>query len=187
MQAHWQVIQTGQVVVSNSPQELWDNACKYFKWCDENYIESSVTLTSGKEAGKVVTDRKIRPYTIKGLCLHCGISEEYLKDMVANQDPTSEYSLAVNRIGYIIHTQNVENATVGIFNPIFTAKILNMDKDVSPSSVVRVEVIGGTPELSRSENQVLEKLELEKSVLEIPKEENSKEQFTKEQFIDPGL
>lgn len=167
---HWQVLNNGAIVVSNTPEDLWLNAIRYFKWCSENPIIRKRTLSSGKEAGKKVNEENERPYSIKALCLHCGIEEDYLRD-IRNGDKTDPYYKVVSAIIYLIYTQNYENALVGIYNPIFAAKALNMDKEEAPSSAVRVEIMGGLPELSKSENEILEKLELENRDLKIPKEQ----------------
>lgn len=172
MRAHWEVVNAGGIVVSNSPQELWDNACKYFKWSDENPMEVKRTLRSGREAGKIVIEKHVRPYSIKGLCLHCGILEEYLKDIRMSKDKTSLYFVVVSKILYIIYIQNYEHATVGVFNPIFVAKALNMDKeDNSQQGAIKVEIVHGLPELASSENDILEALEREGKGYEKPLEE----------------
>lgn len=159
---HWEVVNNGGIVVSNTPEELWANACAYFKWCDENPLKTKRTITSGKTAGNKVEDENPRPYSIKGLCLHCGILEEYMRDIRNSKDKQSLYYIVVSKIMYIIYIQNLELATVGVFNPIFTSKVLNMDKDDTPTSAVRVEIVTqGIPELLNSENEILRKLELE--------------------------
>lgn len=163
MANHWQIVKAGKVQVSNTAEGLWMQACDYFQWSDDNPVEYKRTLTSGKEAGTKVPIEAPRPYSIKALCLHCGITEEYLRDIRNSKDKNSMYYAVVSKIMYIIYVQNAELATVGVFNPIFTAKVLNLETDDTPVSAVRVEVIGmGTlPQLSKSESEVLEKLKIE--------------------------
>jgi hypothetical protein len=163
-QHHWQVVNSGRIVVSNTPETLWADACEYFKWCDENPIKVKKTLSSGKGAGTTATQEHPRPYSVKGLCLHCGITEEYLKDVRATKDERSLYFIVVSKIMYIIYVQNLELATVGVYNPIFTAKVLNMETDDTPTTAITVNVVGGLPALSSTENEVLEKLELEELI-----------------------
>lgn len=160
MASHWEIVAAGNIRASNNPKELWENACSYFKWMDDNPKVIPKTITSGKEAGRIVTEHKILPYSIKALCLHCGIEEEYLKD-VRNGIKEDPYYQVVSKILYIIYTQNYEMAVVGEYNAIFTAKVLNIDKDDSPKRVATVNIVTGLPTLSTSENEVLEKLEME--------------------------
>jgi hypothetical protein len=168
---HWQVLKSGEIVVSNTPLELWNAACKYFLWCDTHPVIKKRTIATGKAAGTKVDEESARPYTIKGLCLHCGIMEDYLKDVRNCPNKNDPYYIVVSRILYIIYTQMAEQAVVGNYNPIFTAKMLNMDAEDNTVSAIKIDIVEGLPKLSTSENQILEKLESEISTLE-----NSKEQ-----------
>jgi hypothetical protein len=162
---HWKVIAGGGVVVSRTADDLWENAIAYFKWCDDHPIKSPKTVYVGRQAGAEITERYNRPYSVKGLCLHCGITEEYLRDIRAQKDRTSLYYLVISRILYIIYTQNYELAAVGVLNAQFISKALNMGGEETTPSPIKVEILTGMPELSSSENEILEKLELEKEIL----------------------
>lgn len=159
---HWQIVNSGKTLVSNSAEGWWNDACAYFKWCDEHPIIVKRTILTGKDAGRFVNITKPRPYTIKGLCLHCGILDTYLNDIRQTNDKTSLYYIVASRILCIIFVQNQEYAMVDEFNPIFTAKVLNMEKDDTPPSSIKIELVPGLPPLSTSENEILEKLDLER-------------------------
>lgn len=161
MANHWERVNSGSIVVSNTPEGLWEAACRYFKSCDDDPIFTKALAKSGNMAGSTFKQEHIRPYTVKGFCLHAGIQEEYLRDLRSSKDKDSLYYLVVSRILYTIHTQNTELAILGIYNPIFTAKLLNMDQDDVPVDKVRIEIVTGQPALSESENEVLEKLDQE--------------------------
>ena len=166
MEHNWEVVNGGDIVISNTPKELWDGACRYFAWCDMNPIVRKITLRAGKEAGRKVEEETQRPYTIKGLCLHCGIMEEYLREMRNLADKANLYYIVASKIMYVIYDQHQTLATVGVYNPIFTAKVLNMDNEDVPVSAIRIDIVTGLPELSTSENEILEKLELENEQME---------------------
>ena len=171
---HWEIIANGQIVVDRNAEELFENMCSYFKFCDDNPITTNRTVTSGKGVGsKVVVELK-RPYSVKGMCLHCGISEAYLNDILQSKERNDLYYIAVERAMYIIHTQLMEHALVGEFSAILTSKVLNLDNQEKDLGAIKVEIVSGTPELSSNENEVLEKIELEKIVLEKAKRENDK-------------
>lgn len=160
---HWKVINAGGIVINNTPQQLWDNAVRYFKWCSENPIKPKKTLTSGKEAGKQVEGEIARPFTIEGMCLHCGISRKYISDIENTHAKDSEYYLVMEKILMIIYTQNLEGGIADIYNPIMVSKVLRMDtpSDNNTGSI-KVEVIHSEAKLLNSENEVLEKLNSEK-------------------------
>ena len=175
--SHWQMVHNNRHIVSNTPEQLWDNAVKYFQWCDEHPIITKMPLTSGKEAGMQIKKEQPRQYNIKALCLHCNITEDYITSIRAARDTDSEYYHVVSKILYIIYAQNLEYAVVDVFNPILVSKMLNLEKEETPQIGTTVRVIhedpttgNRIPELSETENQLLEKLELEISLAEKTKE-----------------
>jgi len=157
----WEMIGTSNQKGVMDAQTLWNGAKEYFKWADEHPIELSRTLTSGKEAGKIVTEEKIRPYSVKALCMYLGLTQEYLKDVRNSQDKNSDFYIAVENILLIVWVQNSEMATIGEFNPVFTAKLLNIDTPDDGPQKITIEYVGDLPRLSNSESEILEKLDLE--------------------------
>lgn len=158
---HWRILDAGEVKVSTTAEELWEQAISYFQWCDENPILKKGTIKSGKSVGTKLTEELPRAYHLKGLCIHCGIEEDWLRDIRSSKNTSNPYYNVVSRILYIIYAQQYELAAVGELNPIFTSKALNMDREETPTGAVKIEFIGDLPALSSSENEVLEKLEAE--------------------------
>lgn len=152
----WERLVNGIYYTSNTPEELWKNAIAYFKWCDENSIIMGKSVGSGTQAGVTVTDTMPRPYTVKGLCLHCGVTEEWLASVKATPRSTNDFHMVVNKIMYIIDTQITEYALTGVFNPVFSYKILGMDKVESAQQPITIEIVEGktAPQLANSEGQV---------------------------------
>lgn len=181
MPNHWEILASGRVIVSNTPEELWANAVEYFKWCDNNPLEINEVVKVGKEAGTTIANKKTRPYTVKGLCIHCGITEQYLNDLSRMKDDASDYYFVVSRIGYVIHTQNLEYAMINEFNPVLTGRVLNIDAGDELPSNIKVIVDRNTPPLAKSENEILENLDLE-----FDKLKEAKENFLKEKTEDNG-
>lgn len=169
---HWEIVSNGQIVIDTTAEELWENACSYFKFCDDNPIVTKGVVSAGKEVGKQYNIHKKRPYTIKALCLQCGISQEYLSDMKNMKARESEYGMVVDKILNVIYTQNLEHAMTGEFNPQLTARVLNMEKEETNITPPKVEYIYGLPPLASSENEILEKLESQVGTGEITKEQN---------------
>ncbi len=146
---------------SNTAQQLWENALAYFKWNQDNPIEFKKTVMSGKTAGDKVLIEAPRMLTVKGLCLFCGLLEEYLQDLWQSRDKTSEYYIVATRILYHIHTQNMEFAALDIFNPILVSKLHKIETEEVPTGSIKIEYVRNLPALSTSENEVLEKLDAE--------------------------
>lgn len=160
------MIDGGKVVVSTTEQGVWNDAVEYFKWCEANPIITKHTIMVGKDAGKKVEKESPRPYQIKELCLFCGCTEEWLKEIKRSKRKDSTYYHVISRILYVIYTQNASMAMIGAYNPIMTAKLLGMDnEDDTVGGSVTVNVVQGLPALSDSEDEVLEKLDLENGIV----------------------
>ena len=151
-------------MVSDTPEEMWEQACAYFEWSDNNPLSVPRTMNAGFMAGKELKEKMIRPYSMKAFCLHCGISEDYVRDLLNMKDSNSLYYMVIERIKMIIHIQNTELATVGVYNPAFVAKLLESDLNNRPIEKLTIEVVHGLPELSNSEMEILEKVNLEKGM-----------------------
>lgn len=146
--------------VSNTVEELWHNAVEYFKWCDANPIRPKRTVIAGKEVGKKVELELIRPYDLEELCLHCGVTTEYIKSLMQAPKDSEAY-LIVGRIIINIKVQVKALAMVGEISPVLASKVLNLDsQDEGPQKVV-IEHVGDLPKLANSEIEILENLNLE--------------------------
>ena len=161
---HWMVVAAGVRELTNTPEQLWEAAISYFKWCDEHPIQAKKTVQSGKSAGDKVEVEFKRPYSIKGFCLHANISERYISDIKNSYVHTSEWYIIMEKILMIIYNQNLEGAIVDIYNPIIVSKILNLDKGSEDAPApVREEIIDSEKsKLANSENDILEKLDFGK-------------------------
>lgn len=172
--SHWQKVELKGEPIDMLPEDLWRMAQSYFKWCDDNPILTKRVISTGKDAGTRVDEERVRPYTIKGLCLHCDIFESYLKSMMEIKETGSEYSKVVEKIYYVIHIQIMEYAITGIFSPILCAKLLNLDNGIEENNKpIIVNITAGTPELSTSESEIIKKLELENQYIQIEEDEKS--------------
>lgn len=146
---------------SNNAQQLWENALAYFKWNQENPIEFKRTVMSGKEAGSKVLIEAPRMLTVKGLCLFCGVMEEYLKDLWSSRDRSNEFYIVATRILYHIHTQNMEFAAIDVFNAGLVTRLHKLEDDEVPTGGITINHVRNLPPLANSEIEVLEKLDAE--------------------------
>lgn len=121
-----------------SPDLLWDAACEYFEWCDDNpLIEVDFR---GKDIERVEIP-KMRAYTLQGLCLYLGCSRSSLYDLERSKD----FSDIITRIRDVIYTQKFEGAAAGILNSNIIARDLGIGErlDIAgmfdPSKPIKVE------------------------------------------------
>lgn len=129
-----------------TPDLLWEAACEYFEWCDNNpehIVEQKKGNTSIKSIegmakedisslfdSVVYLPTKI-PYTIHGLCLYLGCNTEYfchfeesLKDKT--DEMSKDFSQIVTRIRETIYHQKYVGAACGYFNQSIIARDLSL-------------------------------------------------------------
>lgn len=141
------------VVKSQTAEELYINALRYFELCDRNPIYKPELIRAGALSGTVMNTPLQRPYTMSGLCLHLGCSQDYLVSC-ARSETQNDFYFVANKLIEIIKTQTTELALVGVVSPIISAKILGLDTTtkadpISPNIYISVESSG--PALSSSE------------------------------------
>lgn len=114
----------GRDKLFNSPELLWEAACEYFDWIDNNPLIE--TDYRGKDAYAVEIPRK-RPYTIIGLCLYLDASQQYWKEFRSNcRETAKNYLPVITRIEEIIYNQKFEGASAGFFNANIIARDLGL-------------------------------------------------------------
>jgi hypothetical protein len=117
----------GRDKLFETPELLWEAACEYFQWCDDNpLIEIDF---KGKDATQVKMP-KMRAFTIHGLCIYLDCNTKYFNDFKdANHKGFSE---VLTRIMEIIYNQKFTGAAAGFLNPNIIARDLGLrdSKDI---------------------------------------------------------
>ena len=119
----------GREKAIKTPKELWDLACDYFQWCDENPLYSYEPIKSGKNAGKLLPFPLGRPYTWSGLDDYLyskGVIKSLDQYKENRDDRYKDFVDIITRIEKIIYTQKFEGASVGIFNSNIIARDLGL-------------------------------------------------------------
>jgi hypothetical protein len=146
---HWMVLSKAP---DGTAEGLWESAKMYFMWCEANPIYKEEMI---KQTGAIVSMACPRPFNLPALCLHCGVTPGYITDMARNPKAGDIY-LVAQRILQVIYSQNLEYAMVGIFNPVISAKKLNLgtnEDSGKTAAVINIEIVKGDsiPELAESE------------------------------------
>lgn len=122
-----------------TPDELWEGATDYFKWCDENpLILVEQTKAPQKLSNEIARLKpnlvksflkqtidlpKQRAYSIERLCIFLNISRETF-DNYSKADGYETYFDICLRIRQIIDSQHFEGGMAGLFNSnIVTRKL----------------------------------------------------------------
>lgn len=107
-----------------TPALLWDAACEYFTWCDDNPIIKKDVVRSGKNAGDIIDIPMQRPYSLSGFLFYVGAGDAYWRQFKAADH--EDFSTVINDIEKVIETQQFDGATVGIFNSNIIARKLGL-------------------------------------------------------------
>lgn len=142
----WQMAKNaGRPLQFETPEELWENACEYFNWVDNNPLFEEIIVNSSKEGIQRVKVPKKRPYTIGALCIFMGTSSDYIKQFNIERNP--EFSPIIKHIKEIIYNQKFEGAASGFFN----ANIIARDLGLADKSEFKGKVKTGLDAYSEEE------------------------------------
>ncbi|MCF2487452.1 DNA-packaging protein [Dyadobacter sp. CY347] len=136
----------GRDTLFESPEMMWEAACEYFEWCEENpLIEVDFR---GKDADQVHIP-KMRPFTMQGLCRYLDCNTQYFRQFEDRlKDDQQGFSRIITRIKETIYEQKFTGAASGFLNPNIIARDLGLidKKDMSINADVTVEYTDGPNE-----------------------------------------
>jgi DNA-packaging protein gp3 len=114
----------GRDAIFTLPEVLWDTACSYFKWADENPWYRYDVVKSGDRVGEVLSTPTQRPYSIAGFCVFLGVGTTWFS--VFRLNCSEDFSTVINEIETVIRTQQWEGATVGTFRENIISRTLGL-------------------------------------------------------------
>lgn len=107
-----------------TPELMWEAACEYFEWIDENPLTKPDYV--GKD-GDLVERSLGRPYTLQGLCLYMNANTSYFRNFkIQLTEKDKDFSAIIHAIEETIYNQKFEGASVGIFNHNIIARDLGL-------------------------------------------------------------
>lgn len=124
----WDKVKFGAPPAFSSPEEMWERAVEYFKWCEENTLNE---LKIFNNQGEIVSGDvpHMRAMTQAGLCafLNIGVStwHDYKKK--------DNFSEVISKIESIMYEQKFSGAAAGMLNSNIIARDLGLTdkKDVN--------------------------------------------------------
>lgn len=117
---YWEQRSThGRKALWEDPLELQDACYQYIAWVDDNPLEESVVY-QGEVMDKPLP--KMRPPTIKGLCVYLGMTTETWSQYRLKKD----FSAVTKEIDLIIENRKYEGAAAGMLNPNIIARDLGL-------------------------------------------------------------
>lgn len=119
----------GRDKIFKSPNDLWEAACEYFEWVEDNPLwEYKVAQYQGAPVSMEVP--KMRAMTIDGLCMFLGVNSVYLNHFEARLDLTTkegeDFSKVIGEIKTTIRNQKLEGAAADLLNANIIARELGL-------------------------------------------------------------
>lgn len=113
-----------------TPKLLWEAACEYFQWCENNplleQVIQKVKISRDEEEIRKETINKMRPFTLQGLCIYLDCSMEFFRHFEENNKDAKDFIPVITRIREIIYNQKFEGAASGFFNANIIARDLGL-------------------------------------------------------------
>ncbi len=109
----------GEELIYQQPKDLLSQAYKYFDWCNDNPWHKQELIKSGTRAGELIGIPIIRPYTLEGLCVFCGIST----GTFCHYEEREDFVAVTTHLQEIIRQNQIEGECIGAYNTAVINKI----------------------------------------------------------------
>jgi hypothetical protein len=118
----------GRKRLFETPELLWEAACEYFEWVEENPLYEVDFV--GKDAMEV-NKPHTRPFTYQGLCMYLDCNVQYFNEfeesLKGKEDENSKgFSAIITRIREVVYRQKFEGAACGFYNHNIIARDLGL-------------------------------------------------------------
>lgn len=120
----------GRDKLFETPELLWDAACEYFEWCENNPLYETKAFAF---QGNVTTEElpKMRAMLLPQLCFYLHCSEAYFRNFKStlkdsNKQIDKDFITVINEIESIISCQKFQGAAADLLNPNIIARDLGL-------------------------------------------------------------
>ena len=118
-----------------TPELLWEAACEYFQWCEENPLYE---MKGFAYQGSVTKEEfpKMRAMTLSGLCFYLNCNEAYFRTFKAQlPEGEKDFNTVITDIEKTIYNQKFQGAAADLLN----ANIIARDLGLSDNSNVNIK------------------------------------------------
>lgn len=117
-----------------TPELLWEAACEYFEWCEENPLYETKAFAY---QGTIVTEKlpKMRAMTLSQLCMYLDCNEAYFRTFKSQlPDDEKDFNTVIAKIEQIIYNQKFQGASADLLNANIIARDLGLKEKTDLSS-----------------------------------------------------
>lgn len=138
----------GRNPIFADPEQLWDAACQYFQWVEDNPL---LEMKPFAYQGVVIQEPvpKMRAMTIDGLCIFLDITRQTFDNYCGREG----FFDIMTRIQSVIRSQKFAGAAADLLNPNIIARDLGLidrqevkSTGESPVGKIQIEIISANPE-----------------------------------------
>lgn len=132
----------GRDKIFSSPEVLWEAACEYFRWCEDNPL---IEIEQSNKPAKAVKNEdgtytfppnhfelpKMRAFTMAGLCRYLNCNTMYFndfKDLLKGKDDqvSKDFSQVITLIYDTVYEQKFTGAAAGFLNANLISRELGL-------------------------------------------------------------
>jgi len=116
----------GRDKLFKTPQLLWEAACEYFEWCENNPLKETKAFAYQGDISTVDLP-KMRAMTMSQLCFYLNCNEAYFRTF-KSQLPENEkdFNTVISEIETIIFNQKFQGAAADLLNANIIARDLGL-------------------------------------------------------------
>tara|TARA_R110002020_G_scaffold440651_1_gene651310 strand:+ start:1059 stop:1541 length:483 start_codon:yes stop_codon:yes gene_type:complete len=131
----WKVRSTsGRKPTFQDAETLYNCCLEYFQYVDDDPLVSYKAVL-GKDGPEQLEQLHKRPYTLNGLCIFLGISDDTWRTYRGRE----EFLGVTKEIDQIIYDQKFTGATAGLFNANIIARDLGLKEHTQNDTSTRVQ------------------------------------------------
>ncbi len=149
----------GRDKLFETPELLWQAACEYFKWCEDNpfmeteqargnsyYVDKDDETGLKTFAPNLIELPKMRPFTLYGLCLYLDCSTSYFRAFKSTAtEKSKDFITVIEKMEEIIYNQKFSGAAAGFLNANIIARDLGLiDKGELTADISVKQITGMT-------------------------------------------
>lgn len=125
-----------------TPEDLWQEAVKYFEWMSNKTWNKKESIKSGDLAGSTMDVPTSTPMSLKSFCLFADISHDTFSEYDKGEGTYKDFPEVTKTIRAIIESQQFEGATVGAYNPNIIARTLGLSdkQEVTQTGAIVINI-----------------------------------------------
>lgn len=130
----------GRDKLFSTPELLWQAACEYFQWCNDNPLYETKAFAF---QGQIDTIQLpvMRAMTLSHLCLYLGCNEAYFRQFKSTAE--NDFSTVIDNIEQTIYNQKFQGAAGNLLNANIISRELGlMDKSEISGAVTVTQITG---------------------------------------------